>query len=215
MSLPCGAVPERDLKVGQTLLCNVRGKGTPKPKFNKFCALFQNYEHFLKTSISSSWVIDQNNVLLILTNNSGTVWATEILVTFWSYSDNLLHGTYIIFQTSGNDFEIAHKTSLNVTRSRGMSHMSAIFNFEFSTLITCGDMNILWSLKTLKNIICHRFKPVTQNQYSRHPTHSPWSCHKFGLGCTSPFAMIYWNSLFEGSIFFTFMISIFLFFSLF
>ena len=30
----------------------------------------------------------------------------------------------------------------------------------------------------MKNIrICHLFKPVTQNQYSRHPTHSPWSCH--------------------------------------
>ena len=43
----------------------------------------------------------------------------------------------------------------------------------------CGDMGILWSLKTIKNIrICHFFKPVTQNQYSWHPTHSPWSCHK-------------------------------------
>ena len=42
----------------------------------------------------------------------------------------------------------------------------------------CGEMNILWSLKTMKNIrICHLFKPVTQNQYSPHPTHSPWSCH--------------------------------------
>ena len=30
----------------------------------------------------------------------------------------------------------------------------------------------------MKNIrICHLFKPVTQNQYSQHPTHSPWSCH--------------------------------------
>ena len=65
----------------------------------------------------------------------------------------------------------------DVTRSRGMSHMSAIFNFEFSTLITCpfknaifwskphfnrtsgcGNMNIPWSLKTMKNIrICHLF----------------------------------------------------------
>ena len=44
----------------------------------------------------------------------------------------------------------------------------------------CRDTNILWSLKTMKNIrICHIFKPVTQNQYSRHPTHSPWSCHKY------------------------------------
>ena len=25
--------------------------------------------------------------------------------------------------------------------------------------------------------ICHLFKPITQNQYSRHLTHSPWSCH--------------------------------------
>ena len=42
----------------------------------------------------------------------------------------------------------------------------------------CGDTNILWSLKTIKNIrMCHLFKPVTQNQYSRHPTHSPWPCH--------------------------------------
>ena len=42
----------------------------------------------------------------------------------------------------------------------------------------CRDMNILWSLKAMKNIkLCHLFMPVTQNQYSRHPTHSPWSCH--------------------------------------
>ena len=79
-----------------------------------------------------------------------------------------------------------------VTRSRGMSHMSAIFNFEFLTLITWPfkmlhfdpnpisigqlvvEINILCSLKTMKNIRnCHLLKPVTQNQYSRHPTHSP------------------------------------------
>ena len=42
---------------------------------------------------------------------------------------------------------------------------------------SCGDTNILWSLKTMNNIrICDPFKPVTQNQCSRHPTHSPWSC---------------------------------------
>ena len=78
-----------------------------------------------------------------------------------------------------------------------MSHVSAIFNFEFSTLITCPfqmlhfDSNPIsighlvaeiWAffevLKTMKNIrICHFFKPVTQNQYSWHPSHSPWSCH--------------------------------------
>ena len=54
----------------------------------------------------------------------------------------------------------------------------------------CGDMNILWNLKTMKNIrICHLYKPVTQNQYSRHPTHSPWSCHIYAsaqsLYCSS------------------------------
>ena len=30
----------------------------------------------------------------------------------------------------------------------------------------------------MKNLrICHLFQLITQNQYSRHPTHSPWSCH--------------------------------------
>ena len=55
-------------------------------------------------------------------------------------------------------------------------------------------MNILWSLKTMKKIrICHPFKPVTQNQHSQHPTHSPWSCHIWPSvliiqrkGCSNP-----------------------------
>ena len=34
-------------------------------------------------------------------------------------------------------YDVTFHLFVYVTRSRGMSHMSAIFNFEFSTLITC------------------------------------------------------------------------------
>ena len=37
-----------------------------------------------------SWVIDQNDVLHVSTNNSITVWDTEILMPFLRFSDNLL-----------------------------------------------------------------------------------------------------------------------------
>ena len=86
---------------------------------------------------------------------------------------------YICDTIKGNDshvgniqfwfFIINHLSILNAT-FWSKPHLNRTFG--------CRDMNILWSLKTIKNIrICHIFKPVTQNQYPRHPTHSSWSCH--------------------------------------
>ena len=95
---------------------------------------------------------------------------------------------------------VSHSSQkLYVTQSGGMSHLSAIFNFDVSykslvhfkccILIQTPSQSDIWlqryeqffnslNSKTMWNIrIYHLFKPVTQNQYSRHPTHSPWSCH--------------------------------------
>ena len=79
-----------------------------------------------------------------------------------------------------------------VTRSRGMSHMSDIFNFDFQykslvhlrcyILIQTPFLLDIWLRRSkhspkFKNNVKHLFKPVTQNQYSQHLAHSPWSCH--------------------------------------
>ena len=89
-----------------------------------------------------------------------------------------------------------HQVHICDTIKGNESHVGNIY-FEFSTLITCPfkmlhfDLNPIsighlvakiWTFfevkKTMKNIrVCHLFNPVTQNQYFRHLTHSPWSCH--------------------------------------
>ena len=43
----------------------------------------------------------------------------------------------------------------------------------------CRDMTYVLKFKTIHNISIYLLKPVTQKKYSRHPTHSSWSCHKF------------------------------------
>ena len=86
----------------------------------------------------------------------------------------------------------------DMTWSRTVSHMSVIVNFEFFfhcksvgylkcyILIQIPSKSNIWlqtyerSFKFENNVkhnirICHLFQPVTQNQYSRHPTHSSWS----------------------------------------
>ena len=47
---------------------------------------------------SGSWANDQNIILHVLINNSRTAWPTEISMPFLSFSDKLLHDTYVIFQ---------------------------------------------------------------------------------------------------------------------
>ena len=46
-------------------------------------------------SHSSSWVIDQNMLNIALFNNSRTAWHTKILMSFLSFSENLLQNAYI------------------------------------------------------------------------------------------------------------------------
>ena len=47
---------------------------------------------------------------IVLINKSRTVWSTEILVPFLSFSGNLLQVAYVIFQKKINgNFEIAQK----------------------------------------------------------------------------------------------------------
>ena len=49
-------------------------------------------------SPSGYLVIDQNNILNVLINNSKTVWPTRILMLFLSFLDKLLQDAYTIFQ---------------------------------------------------------------------------------------------------------------------
>ena len=50
--------------------------------------------------LSSSEVIDQNNILNVLINISKNAWPTRILMLFLSFSDKLLQDAYTIFQNS-------------------------------------------------------------------------------------------------------------------
>ena len=112
---------------------NLQGYVHPKPKLSILYVLSQNYQHCfgknkqmiimkllsckLKNDIdfsrpSGSWVIDQNmynNILHVLINNSRTLWSSEILMPFLSFSDNFLVDAYIIVHKSVDNFEIAHK----------------------------------------------------------------------------------------------------------
>ena len=45
---------------------------------------------------SDSWVVDQNNILHALIDDSRTVWPTVTLMLFWSFSVNLLQYAYIL-----------------------------------------------------------------------------------------------------------------------
>ena len=54
-----------------------------------------------------SWIIDQNNILHILINNSRTAAPTKILMPFLSSSDNLFPD-HIIFHKYVDNFEVAH-----------------------------------------------------------------------------------------------------------
>ena len=66
--------------------------------------------HYNFGRLCSSWVIDQNNILNVLINNSRSAWPTKIAMPFLSFSDNLLQDAYIIFQNNVDNFETAHKT---------------------------------------------------------------------------------------------------------
>ena len=46
---------------------------------------------------SSSWFVDRNVQNIVLINNSRTSWPTTILIPFFSFSDNLLQDTSILF----------------------------------------------------------------------------------------------------------------------
>ena len=50
-----------------------------------------------------TWVIDQNNILHVLINNSRTAWHTKISMPFVSFSDKLLLGNQIIFPKKSAD----------------------------------------------------------------------------------------------------------------
>ena len=54
--------------------------------------------------------MDQNSQNIVLINYSRTAWPTWILMLYLSSLDNLLQDTYIIFQKSIDNFEIAQKT---------------------------------------------------------------------------------------------------------
>ena len=55
-------------------------------------------------------LIDQNTILHVLLNISRTDWLTKILMSFLSFSDNLLRVNHTCFQNIADDFEITHKT---------------------------------------------------------------------------------------------------------
>ena len=84
----------------------------------------------------------------------------------------------------------------NVTWSSGRNHMLAVFNFDFSTWTTCPFRMLhfdatpisvahlvaeIWTFckvrKQCKNKNLSLLLVITQNQYSQHEAHSPWSCH--------------------------------------
>ena len=112
-----------------------KGKLHLKPKFGLFCALSQNYCHFLEKLIGPSvfkkieilkngFKISEGQVVLEqliktifarLINNLQTTWPSEILTPFCSSSGNLialgcLGYNYFFFQTSDDNFKISHKT---------------------------------------------------------------------------------------------------------
>ena len=59
------------------------------------------------------WVIDQNNSLHVLINNSTTAWPEHWnFNAILSFSDKLLQGAYITFQESADNFEITHRARL-------------------------------------------------------------------------------------------------------
>ena len=92
----------------QTFLTTTINCFNKKVVFILNCLCQYKCEEPLKRSVlSGSWVIDQNNILHVLINNSRTAWPTEVLMPFLSSSENLLQDAYIIFQKSVKYFEIA------------------------------------------------------------------------------------------------------------
>ena len=58
-------------------------------------------------------VLDQNVENIVFINNSRTTWTATILMSFLSFSDNLLQNAHIIFfffQNSVDSYVLAHKT---------------------------------------------------------------------------------------------------------
>ena len=113
------------------LNCFPLGGGHSKSKFSIFCALSQNYQHFLEkknnVSILNQIVRETENwhqnfirpssfgVLiktLFWSINSRTAWPTKILMPFLRFSDNLLHENHISFQKSIDNFEIVHPQNM-------------------------------------------------------------------------------------------------------
>ena len=95
----------------------LRGKGTPNQKLACFVHCLKIIKIFGKNNISilkqivwetQKWhynfsrpsscrVIDQNNILNVLSYNPRTAEASKILMTFLSSSDNLLQDNHIFF----------------------------------------------------------------------------------------------------------------------
>ena len=61
-----------------------------------------------KFSRPTIWVFHQNKQNIVLINNWRIIWHTKIM-SFLSFSDNLLQDAYIIFPKSVDNFAIAHK----------------------------------------------------------------------------------------------------------
>ena len=76
---------------------------------------------------SSSWIIDQNNILHILINNSKSAWSAKIPVSCLNFLDNLLQDTSIIAQISVDNSEIAH-TTYSVSVRENSSHVLILAN---------------------------------------------------------------------------------------
>ena len=55
--------------------------------------------HLSFSSSNGSWVIDQNNILSVLINNSKRAGPTKIVVPFLSFSSNLLPAIHIYLKT--------------------------------------------------------------------------------------------------------------------
>ena len=75
-----------------------------------WCKLSEKLKNNIKISVVQAvleLLINTYRILFWSITQDRTTWPTEILMSFLSFSDNLLQDAYM-FQKSVNDFEIAH-----------------------------------------------------------------------------------------------------------
>ena len=105
---------------------------------------------------SISWVFHQNKQNIVLINNWRTIWHTEIIMSFLSFSDNLLQDAYIIFPKSVDNFAIAHKhakfwlrcSTPLITQLGGRCIPIATLSFNLFIFITLSNKEVLQAALT-------------------------------------------------------------------